>query len=66
MESFKERVVEEKKQLSEKIVKLVSFIETNQEYNQLDKDHQNLLLDQLHVMISYSQILLRRLKLLEA
>jgi len=60
MSTFKERLIEEKAQLDEKIEKLDAFMQTEQ-FNQIDNVQISLLNCQLQVMKAYSQVLLERI-----
>jgi len=51
--------------LTEKIEKLHDFIWLNDIFNTLNKEYKHLLIEQLHTMRSYWNILEKRLKLLE-
>ena len=61
MQPHQDRVVEEKKELDEKIVKLDLFIESNPLFQKVPLDEQNRLRSQLDVMQEYSAILKDRI-----
>lgn len=63
MEAFKVRLINEQFDLSEKIGKLKSFVES-ENFNKVDGSQQKLLNDQLGVMKRYNDILIERLLLL--
>lgn len=62
MKAFQERVVEEKKQLDDKIDKLRFFIHANDTYAELPQAEQMRLVYQLDVMTRYSTILMERIE----
>ena len=62
MSPYQHRVVEEKRQLDDKINKLRFFIHANDTYTGLDQAEQMRLNDQLNVMTRYSEILGERAK----
>lgn len=57
----KQRVVEEKEQLEDRLTKLTSFISTSHLFPALPKAEQKRLLRQLKVMQEYSEILSERI-----
>lgn len=59
-EPFQQRVINEKRELDEKLSKLTAFIETNA-FNSLDKEDQMLLERQMIVMQNYISILEKRI-----
>lgn len=61
LQPHQERVVQEKKELDEKIEKLQAFLKT-EKFNDIDIDEQERLDDQLDVMQEYSTILLARIE----
>lgn len=61
----KQRVIDERKQLQERILKLNDFVEWNAYFNDLPKEQQRLLKLQLRVMIMYREILDNRLDIWE-
>jgi hypothetical protein len=60
MEAWQQRVIDEKKQLDERIEKLAIFIQ-GELYNTLDPVEQKRLTDQIHAMDSYARILGQRI-----
>ena len=60
MEDFKERVVQEKKELDSKITRLSGFIFSD-EFMAVMKDEQERMEKQLYVMIDYSRCLKDRI-----
>jgi len=61
MSDFKTRLVEEKKQLEDKTLKLASFTGTTT-FEELDFDNQMLLRAQLNAMNAYLDILILRIE----
>ncbi len=61
MEAFQERVVKEREDLNEKIIKLTSFI-FSAKFIFVDKEEQERLSQQLCVMMHYSSILQDRIE----
>lgn len=64
MSTFKERLVEEKTQLDEKIEKLEAFI-SSENFQNIEGVQMSLLNAQLFAMKTYSQIMLERISWLE-
>jgi hypothetical protein len=64
MSTFKERLLNEKKELDEKSVKLEDFI-NGEQYSKIDPVQMSLLNIQLNAMGTYSQCLLERIAWLE-
>lgn len=64
MSDFKDRLVTEHSELSEKIEKLSNFLESER-FSDIDKEQQELLKQQYQVMLEYQQILIQRIKLLQ-
>lgn len=62
MKPHEQRMVEEKKSLDEKIVKLVQFMHCDTQYSSVDSEEKDLLENQLHAMRIYSRVLGARLK----
>ena len=62
MEGFKERMVTEHSELSERIIKLSTFINGGEIFNTLDEDGQNDMKEQLRAMIMYRTALERRMR----
>lgn len=60
MEAFQQRVVDEKKELDEKIAKLLAFSET-ETYDNLPEDEKSDLEEQFECMNNYSSVLERRI-----
>lgn len=60
MSDFKQRLVEEKAQLNERIEKLEAF-QSSEKFNEIDPVQMTLLNCQVHAMRTYSQILLERI-----
>jgi len=60
MEAYQERVVEEKKELDEKISKLSPFI-SSEKFLSVKEDEANRLRNQLSIMVDYSNILGERI-----
>lgn len=65
MKSLKEKLVEEKKDLDEKLDRLNSFLENKELSSEVDETHKELLIEQSKVMTEYSHILRKRIFLLE-
>ncbi len=65
MKSLKEKLVEEKKDLDEKLDRLNSFLENKELSSEVDETHKELLVEQSKVMTEYSNILRKRIFLLE-
>jgi hypothetical protein len=61
---WKKRLSEEYVELSQRIAKLKSFLES-EEFEKLDELNQKLLAKQVNVMIDYKNILAKRIKLNE-
>lgn len=61
MQAHQERVVTEKSELDEKIVKLTAFIYGGSIYSTLPQGDQNLMLGQLQHMQQYSNVLATRI-----
>lgn len=61
MPPHQQRVVDEKKELDEKLDKLKAFIETNPIFNNLPDDERGRLGRQFDVMEEYSRILSQRI-----
>jgi hypothetical protein len=61
MQPHQQRVVDEKKELDEKLDKLKSFIETSQIFSGLPSDERKRLGRQFDVMAEYSSILSQRI-----
>jgi hypothetical protein len=66
MESHQQRVVDEESALSEKIVKLSSFISSNTIFKTLPEREQSLLRRQLQHMLGYSAVLSERISAFKA
>ena len=62
MEEYQERVIQEQKDLSEKIVKLTTFI-MNINLKNINENEWELLNYQLRDMLSYNQLLQKRISL---
>jgi len=60
MEEYQQRVIEEKIQLDEKLLRLHNFLSSDK-LKDLDLDDQNLLVEQEHAMKIYSIILWNRI-----
>lgn len=60
MEEYQERVLEEQRELSEKIVKLIRFTTTGT-YRELPIEERQLLTSQLHAMTHYNDVLTQRI-----
>ena len=60
-EAWRIRLLNERKDLSEKIGKLATFI-SSQEYDKLDDGDKDLLCQQRNVMLAYQRILNMRIK----
>lgn len=65
MKSLKEKLVEEKKDLDERLSRLNSFLENKELSSGVDETHKELLVEQSKVMTEYSHILRKRIFLLE-
>ena len=61
MNDAKQRVIDERTQLHERIIKLHDFIEWNENFKKITADQQFLLRLQLRTMIMYREILDQRL-----
>ena len=61
MESYKERMLAELKELNDKFEKLSAFIDTDT-YNNLDEERRALLMLQKNAMLQYAMILACRCK----
>ena len=61
MESFKERLTAEHKELAERVVKLSTFMNSNM-FDTLEEDEQNDMKEQLRAMIMYRTALERRMR----
>lgn len=66
MQPHEERIVEERRELSERIVKLAKFISASEIFNTLHKIDQDLLKEQRDAMISYHDALDARIERLTA
>lgn len=62
MKAFQDRVVEEKRQLDDRLAKLRFFIHAKDTYAQLPQAEQMRMSEQLEVMTRYSTILGERIK----
>ena len=62
LKPHQQRVVDEKKDLDEKIVNLTAFIYGNKEFAGLSGEEQGMLQAQLEVMKAYSDILFDRIE----
>lgn len=62
MEGYIERLIDEEKNLSEKIDKLIIFV-CSKKYNSLSKENRALLDFQLLAMRTYQNVLLRRIEI---
>ena len=62
MESFKERMTAEHKELAERVVKLSNFINSSEIFDTLEEDEQNDMKEQLRAMIQYRIALERRMR----
>ncbi len=61
MQPHQQRVVDEKTELDDKMVKLFAFVNTNPVFDSLPKDEQIRLKCQLNIMGFYSEILKARI-----
>ena len=61
MDSFKERMIAEHKELAERIVKLSNFMNADI-FNTLEEDEQNDMKEQLRAMVQYRVALERRMR----
>lgn len=61
MDSFKERMIAEHKELAERIIKLSNFINANI-FQTLEEDEQSDMKEQLRAMIMYRTALERRMR----
>lgn len=59
---WQQRIINEKKELDERIEKLKLFIATNEKFKELQPRKRALLVEQLEVMRTYSDILAARLE----
>lgn len=62
MEAWQDRVIAEKRELDEKVVKLAQFISNTAALEKLPDEDGNLLRVQLYTMREYSEILARRIE----
>lgn len=62
MDSFKERLIVEHRELTERIVKLSTFINSADIFDILEEDEQNDMKEQLRAMIMYRTALERRMR----
>ena len=60
MEDWKTRIIEERKELGEKVERLIKFLNENKECEDFD-----LLAEQLHYMTGYYEILTKRVSKLD-
>ena len=65
MKSLKEKLVEEKKDLDERLSRLNTFLESKELSSEVDETHKELLIEQSKIMTEYSHILRKRIFLLE-
>lgn len=65
MKSLKEKLIDEKKDLDEKLSRLNTFLESKELSSNVDKTHKELLVEQSKIMTEYSHILRKRIFLLE-
>lgn len=65
METFIQRIVDEKAELDERAGKLGDFVKS-EKFHSLDSEMQSLMVEQYDVMKRYSVILGKRLELLDA
>jgi len=63
MEEYQERVLVEQKELSDKIVKLTTFVTNNDNVIKLSETEYALLREQLAVMIRHNELLIARILL---
>lgn len=61
MEAWQDRVIAEKRELDEKIVKLAEFISGNASFDVLPTEERGLLRAQRDTMLDYSDILKQRI-----
>lgn len=62
MNTAKERVEQELKELDEKLDKLINFMDSNPKFNALSKDMQYYMCIQKHAMCIYQRALQKRLE----
>lgn len=62
MDSFKERMIAEHKELAERVIKLSTFINSADIFATLEEDEQNDMKEQLRAMIMYRTALERRMR----
>lgn len=62
MNSFKERMIAEHKELAERVTKLSTFINSADIFGTLEEDEQNDMKEQLRAMIQYRVALERRMR----
>jgi hypothetical protein len=60
MEAYQQRVIDEKAELDDKLVSLIAFI-GSPIYNKMDERGKDLLVQQSHIMLSYSHTLAARI-----
>ena len=65
MKSLKEKLIDEKKDLDEKLSRLNTFLESKELSSNVDKTNKELLVEQSKIMTEYSHILRKRIFLLE-
>ena len=61
MEDWEQRVVDEKSELSKKIIALTTFVTTNPTFLSLDSGDRDLMWEQLSLMLNYCNVLERRI-----
>jgi hypothetical protein len=62
MDSFKERMIAEHKELAERVIKLSTFINSADIFATLEEDEQSDMKEQLRAMIMYRTALERRMR----
>ena len=62
MQPHEQRVIEEKRELDEKLVRLSLFIGKDNIFKSLDSEDQKLLIEQETIMVDYSGILAERIE----
>ena len=65
MKSLKEKLIDEKKDLDERLSRLNTFLENKELSSDVGETHKELLVEQSKIMTEYSHILRKRIFLLE-
>ncbi len=65
MQEYQQRVIDEKQQVNDRAVALSLFIGTNQVFNTLPAEEQELLREQCEIMHEHSEVLGKRIALFD-